>query len=222
MTTATAGGRLPGLDAPANICPAGVDPFSTCTWVRRDTWVKDFKTGQVIFEQKDVECPEHWSQEACNVLASKYFFGLPDTPQRETSVRDVLHRIARTITDWGTEGGHFDDAEGGLSAESFYNDLAYLMLHQYLAFNSPVWFNMGLHHVYGVAGGGGSKGYWYNPSTGMVETVDPMARPQASACFILKIEDSIKSIFDVAGESAATMGRPSTCAASASTKTRRA
>ena len=190
--------NLPGLDLPAGLC-SHQDPFASCEWVKRDTWVKNYKTGQYSFFQKDVECPEHWSQNACNIVASKYFFGRQNTPERETSIKQVLHRIARTITDWGSDEGHFVDGD----AEAYYRDLVYLMLHQYAAFNSPVWFNVGVHHVYGVTSSGGSVGYWYNLKTGVLSEVDPMVYSQASACFILGLEDSIDSIWGTAHRSAA-------------------
>jgi ribonucleoside-diphosphate reductase alpha chain len=150
----------------------------------------------VIFEQKGVECPSTWSEHAVTVAASKYFFGLQGTPQRETSVRQLIHRVARPIADWAAADGYVD------AAEPFYRDLVYLLLHQYAAFNSPVWFNLGLHHVYGETGGGGSVGYKYDPAAGVVREVDPMVHPQVSACFILGLGDSIDSVFDVAKDAA--------------------
>lgn len=201
MTTAIAREQdLAGLAGPAFICPADViDPFSTVKWVKRDTWVKDFKTGKYIFDQKDVECPETWSQEACNIAASKYFFGLMGTSQRETSVRQLIHRVTRTIADWGFEGGYFDTEE---EREQFYKDLTYTCLHQFAAFNSPVWFNVGLHHIYGIVSGGGSKAFWYDPELSKAVEIDPMVVPQASACFILKTEDDLDKIWDLNKDSA--------------------
>lgn len=200
MTTAVLAPAQAGPAGPVALCPAdAADPFDTAEWVRRDTWVKDFKTGKVTFEQRDVECPAHWSQEACNIAASKYFYGRLGTPQRETSVRQLIHRVARTIADWGLEGGYFADAA---EAERHYRDLAWICLHQYAAFNSPVWFNLGLYHVYRVVSGGGSKGYRYNTATGVVDEVDPMVHPQVPACFILPSRDDIDEIWDMAKDSA--------------------
>lgn len=178
--TATACAAPKGASAQARrapICPPGfADPFDTVEWTTRDVAVKDYTTGAVIFEQKAVECPVGWSENAVTVAASKYFFGLQGTPQRETSVRRLIHRVARPIADWAAEDGYADDAE------QLYFDLVYLLLHQYAAFNSPVWFNLGLHHVYGETSGGGSAGYKYDPAAGVVREVDPMVNPQVSAC----------------------------------------
>jgi ribonucleoside-diphosphate reductase alpha chain len=197
--TATLEPKAASLAGFAGICPADVaDPFDTVEWELRDTWVKDYKSGTALFEQKDVECPKHWSQEACNVAASKYFFGRLGKSERETSVRQLVHRVARTIADWGRDNNYFDKDE----AEAFYRDLAYVLVHQYAAFNSPVWFNIGLYHIYKIVSGGGSKAYRYDPKTCMSVAVDPMMVPQGSACFILKMHDDIDEIWNRAGDSA--------------------
>lgn len=90
---------------------------------------------------------------ATNVVVSKYFYGEAGTEEREHSVRQVIHRVARTIADWGTEDGYFATAADG---ENFYRELAWLCLHQHGSFNSPVWFNVGLFHQYEVGGGRGN------------------------------------------------------------------
>ncbi len=197
MATAT---LTTGLAEPVRFCPVDVvDPFDTVTWIKRNAFVKDSKTGRNLFEQNDVECPSTWSEDAVNMVASKYFYGLQGTPARETSIRQVIHRIARTIADWGREAGHFDTAA---DTEEYYRELVYLCLHQFAAFNSPVWFNLGLHHIYGVESGGGSTGYIYDPLLGRSVEVDPMKHPQCSACFILGLKDSVDSIWDASKDAA--------------------
>ena len=130
-------------------CPEGVqDPFETVTWDLRTAAIKDDK-GNALFEQSNCEVPSTWSQLATNVVISKYFYGENDTEERETSVRQLIHRVTRTITDWGLEDGYFASKEDG---ERFYRDLTWLCLHQHGAFNSPVWFNVGLHQQYGITG----------------------------------------------------------------------
>ncbi len=195
--SATAGGSdLAGSD---RICPSHyASPFDSVTWTTRDVKITD-RDGRITFQQNSVECPERWSEDAVTIAASKYFFGLQGTPERETSVRQLIERVAFTIAEWGRQAGHFVDTA---SRDLYYRDLAYALLHQYAAFNSPVWFNVGLHQEYGVKSGGGSVGYKYNPRTRQVDEVDPMVHPQASACFILKLRDSIDSVWDVAKSSA--------------------
>ena len=129
-------------------CPVGVDPFDTVDWVPRTAQIKD-ENGGVLFEQTDCMVPSSWSALATNVVVSKYFFGEPDTPERETSVKQVIYRVARTIADWGIQDGYFASHEDG---ENFYRELAWLCTHQHGSFNSPVWFNVGLFHQYGVKG----------------------------------------------------------------------
>src|SRR5690606_19083243 len=99
-------------------------------------------SGKVIFRQDNVEVPKSWSQLATKVVCSKYFYGDPAKSERETSVCQLIHRVTRTIADWGIRDGYFS-AEGG---EVFYDELTWLCLNQYGAFNSPVWFNVGLYH----------------------------------------------------------------------------
>ncbi|MCG8583939.1 MAG: vitamin B12-dependent ribonucleotide reductase, partial [Pirellulales bacterium] len=130
-------------------CPTDVaDPFDTVEWDRRTAAIKG-ENGEVLFEQTDAEIPADWSQLATNVVVSKYFYGEVDTPERETSVRQLINRVTRTIADWGIRDGYFATAEDG---ERFYRDLTWLCLHQHGAFNSPVWFNVGLFAQYGVVG----------------------------------------------------------------------
>jgi ribonucleoside-diphosphate reductase alpha chain len=143
-------GDRPGLHYATAFCPEEVDsPFDTTEWELRSASIKD-ESGKALFEQTECEVPAKWSQLATNVVVSKYFYGDPrKSEERERSVRQLVHRVTRTIADWGLEDGYFDSAEDG---ERFYRDLTWLCLHQHGAFNSPVWFNVGLHHQYGVRG----------------------------------------------------------------------
>ncbi|MBC8115128.1 MAG: vitamin B12-dependent ribonucleotide reductase, partial [Candidatus Saccharimonas sp.] len=107
-------------------CPADTDPFTTVDWDYRTAAIKD-ENGKVLFEQTNCEIPSSWSPLATNVVVSKYFYGEPNTPERETSVKQVIHRVARTIADWGIADGYFASREDG---ENFYRDLAWMCLHQ--------------------------------------------------------------------------------------------
>src|ERR1022692_2521557 len=111
-------------------------PFDQVEWERRLAEITD-DAGKVVFKQDDVEVPKGWSQLATKVVVSKYFYGEQGTLERETSVRQLIHRICRTIADWGIKDGYFTKAGG----EVFYDELTWLCLNQYGAFNSPVWFN---------------------------------------------------------------------------------
>ncbi len=175
-------------------CPTDVaDPFETITWDLRTAVIKD-ESGGVLFEQRDCEVPENWSQLATNVVVSKYFYGENGTPERERSVRQLIHRVSRTIADWGIKDGYFATPEDG---ERFYRDLTWLCVHQHGAFNSPVWFNVGLFHQYGVKG---TKCNWFfNPETNQVEQPEnPYAYPQGSACFIQSVQDNMEDIMELA------------------------
>jgi ribonucleotide reductase alpha subunit len=118
----------------------GQDVFDTTEWELRTAAISD-ERGAVVFEQKDCEIPKGWSMLATNVVVSKYFRGKVGTPQRETSVRQIVSRVADTIAKWGKQGGYFASDK---DATAFHDELKYLLLHQYMAFNSPVWFNLGV------------------------------------------------------------------------------
>jgi ribonucleoside-diphosphate reductase alpha chain len=174
-------------------CPPDVDPFDTVEWDKRTAHIKD-ESGGVLFEQTECEVPKTWSALATNVVVSKYFYGEPGTPERESSVRQVIFRVARTIADWGISDGYFETREDG---ENFYRDLAWMCLHQYGSFNSPVWFNVGLYHQYGVKGSRGN--YHWDPKTGSIHRPEtPYEYPQASACFIQSVEDNMEDIMRLA------------------------
>src|SRR3989441_10564633 len=143
----------------------GVDVFDTCEWELR-TAVITSERGEVVFEQKDVEMPKFWSQMATNVVVSKYFRGHIGTADRESSVRQLIGRVVRTMTQWGREGGYFATPEDG---DAFRDELTHILLYQIAAFNSPVWFNVGIE-----------------------------ARPQCSACFINSVSDTMDSILTLA------------------------
>jgi ribonucleoside-diphosphate reductase alpha chain len=157
--------RSAGLHFERYFSDARVSPFDAVKWQPRTAQIGNEK-GQVIFRQENVEVPESWSQTATNIVASKYFHGKLDTPERETSVRQLIGRVVDTITAWGERGGYFDSLD---SRDAFRDDLAHLLVEQKMAFNSPVWFNVG---------------------------VQP--KPQCSACFINSVQDTMSSIMDLA------------------------
>ncbi len=128
-----------GLTFSRRFSTAGVSPYDEVQWERRTASITDNK-GNSIFEQKEVEVPLDWSMTATNIVASKYLHGQMDTPERETGVLQLVARVAETIRDWGMAGGYFATPEDG---EIFYDELASMLLTQRVAFNSPVWFNVG-------------------------------------------------------------------------------
>jgi ribonucleoside-diphosphate reductase alpha chain len=123
---------------------AEVHPYDELTWELRDARITNFRDGSVAFEQRDVEVPASWSLNATNILAQKYFRGTPGTPERERSLRQVVDRVVNTITEWGEKDGYFED-DG--EAETFRAELTHLVVNQKAAFNSPVWFNIGVAGV---------------------------------------------------------------------------
>jgi ribonucleoside-diphosphate reductase alpha chain len=155
-----------GLSVRRVFTTAGQHPYDGVAWERRDARIGH--GGKVSFEQTDVEFPTTWSQNATNIVAQKYFRGQLGSPARESSVKTMITRVAGTIAGWGRERGYFATAQ---DAEIFEAELTYILLHQMAAFNSPVWFNVGWHPV-----------------------GDP--KMQASACFILSVDDSMESILD--------------------------
>ena len=183
----------------------GEHPFDGVVWATRDAVIKNH-TGEAIFEQLGVEFPEAFSPLAVNVVASKYFYGdlargngSPAEGQREWSLKQLVHRVTRTVADWGRDQHYFAmEAD----AERFYDELTWLCLNQYGAFNSPVWFNVGLGAQYGVRDSGGKTISGWDAARGAVVDVDPYERPQASACFIISVDDSVDDIWKLMGESA--------------------
>ena len=184
----------PGVQLERRWTRPGVHPFEEIEWEQRRAVIAD-ESGQIIFEYEDAEVPKEWSQLATDIVVSKYFrkAGVPDTGH-ETSVRQVIHRLAHTIRRAGEElGGYFATPE---DAEAFEAELAYLLVSQKGAFNSPVWFNCGLWHEYGITGSGGNW-YWDPERDEIVETKDAYSHPQCSACFIQSVQDDLMSIFDL-------------------------
>ncbi|HVG57053.1 MAG TPA: vitamin B12-dependent ribonucleotide reductase [Hyalangium sp.] len=158
-------GSATGLTVKRFFTTPGVDPADELAWEYRSAGISG-EDGRVVFEQKQIEVPKAWSMLATNVVASKYFRGTPGTPERESSVRKLVARVVDTLTGWGVEGGYFASET---DRDSFHAELTHLLLRQKAAFNSPVWFNVGVE-----------------------------AHPQCSACFINSVEDSMESILTLA------------------------
>ena len=158
-------GTHTGIDFQRNFTKAGVSPYDSVQWERRTAEIVNEKR-ETIFKQKDVEIPKDWSQTATNIVASKYFHGKQGTPERETSVRQLIGRVADNIAQWGADSEFFASDE---DREVFRDELTFMLLHQMVAFNSPVWFNVGT-----------------------------MRKPQCSACFIQSLNDDMVSIMDLA------------------------
>ncbi|MCY4223796.1 MAG: intein-containing adenosylcobalamin-dependent ribonucleoside-diphosphate reductase, partial [Bacteroidetes bacterium] len=180
-------------------------PLDSVTWEHRDAVIKN-PQGEAIFEQKDVEFPECWSTLASNVVTSKYFYGDlanghldPDEGGREHSLRQLIHRVTHTISEWGYSQDYFASRE---DADRFYQELTWLCVNQYGAFNSPVWFNVGLNGRYGITDSGDRKIWGWDAEQQDVVDVDPYEYPQGSACFIISVEDSIDDIWNLMSESA--------------------
>ncbi|MHC4704612.1 MAG: vitamin B12-dependent ribonucleotide reductase, partial [Planctomycetota bacterium] len=171
----------------------GVHPFKQLEWEMRSAKIAG-DDGQVIFEQDDIEVPTSWSQLATKVVSSKYFYGDNESGRRENSVKQLVHRVCKAIAQRGAKDGYFASAE---DAETYYNELTWLCVNQYGAFNSPVWFNVGLLDVYGVAGG--KHNHYWDPEAGKaVACENSYEYPQASACFIQSVQDSMQDIMRLA------------------------
>jgi ribonucleoside-diphosphate reductase alpha chain len=167
---------------------AGKTPYDETRWELRTASIGNDK-GAVIFEQRDVEVPEDWSQTATNIVVSKYFYGKVGSPGRETSVRQLVGRVVDTIADWGRDQHYFKTPE---DAENFRHELAHLMLTQKASFNSPVWFNVGVKEPRGY-------GWYYDEASDGIKKLETgETRPQCSACFINSVGDTLESILDLA------------------------
>ena len=182
-----------GMVVPRVFSTEGISPFDQVEWDLRTAEIKD-ERGRVIFQQTDCEIPRSWTQLATNVVASKYFYGEINTPERETSVRQLVHRVTRTIADWGRDDGYFATAA---DADRFYSELTALCVNQYGSFNSPVWFNVGLYHEYGIAGAA-NNWRWDEETRSIVKAESAYQYPQASACFIQSVADDMQDIMRLA------------------------
>ena len=166
----------------------GITPYDQVKWELRTATIGNDK-GSVIFEQRDIEVPADWSQTATNIVASKYFHGRMGSPERETSVAQLVHRVVDTIADWGLSGRYFKTKEDG---ENFRLELAHLMLTQKACFNSPVWFNVGVRESRGY-------GFYFDEAAQATKKLLPGENhPQCSACFINSVGDTLESILDLA------------------------
>src|ERR1700678_1598301 len=184
--------KAPGLTFRRFFTKPGVSPYDEIEWERRTAQITDAQ-GNTIFEQKDVEVPKDWSMTATNIVASKYLHGTIGTPERESGVRALVTRVAETIRDWGLAQGYFKTPEDGAT---FHDELAHILLRQYAAFNSPVWFNVGCDRI---EPNSDARNWHWNPVAGRVEFgVTGYSTPQCSACFINSVQDSLDSILTLA------------------------
>ena len=184
--------KAPGLQFRRLFTKPGVSPYEEIEWELRLAQITDTQ-GNVIFEQKDVEVPKDWSMTATNIVASKYLHGTIGTPERETGVRQLVRRVAETIRDWGKSDGYFLSDE---DAAIFNDELAHILLRQYAAFNSPVWFNVGCDRI---EPNSDAQNWHWNHELGRVEFgVTGYRTPQCSACFINSVKDSLDSILTLA------------------------
>lgn len=186
-----------GVSVSRHFTQAGHDVFSDVVWERRQSVINN-PDGSVVFKMQGAEIPAGWSQLATDIVVSKYFrkAGLPsgDKAQGETSVRQVVYRIAHSIRGAGEAMGNYFATKK--DADAFEAELTWLLVNQYGAFNSPVWFNCGLFHEYGIEGSGGNWA-WSEATQQIEETKNAYERPQCSACFIQAVPDDLMGIYEL-------------------------
>ncbi len=182
-----------GLAVNRHFTKKDVDPLETVEYERRGSRITE-PTGEVVFELNNLDIPKSWSQLATDILASKYIrrAGVPETGY-ETSTKQVVHRVANTIRWFGEQQNYFASKE---DADIFESELSYILVNQHGAFNSPVWFNVGLYHQYGIEGNGGNC-FWDPDTNTIKEASDSFSHPQGSACFINAVNDDLMSIFEL-------------------------
>src|SRR5207302_3273098 len=184
--------KAPGLSFRRLFTTPAISPYDEVEWELRTALITDAQ-GNVIFEQKNVEVPKDWSMTAANIVASKYLHGTIGTRERETGVRQLVGRVAETIRDWGQAQGYFRTPE---DAVTFHDELAHILIRQYVAFNSPVWFNVVCDRI---EPNSDAQNWHWNPQLGRVEfSVTGYSKPQCSACFINSVKDSLDSILTLA------------------------
>ena len=185
-----------GVPFPRRFTHVGTDPLNELTYELRDSVITN-PDGSIVFEMRGAEIPTDWSQLATDIVVSKYFrkAGINGDPKRgERSVKELVTRVARTIREAGEKlGGYFATRE---DADTFEAELTHILVTQKGAFNSPVWFNCGLFHRYGIAGQGGN--YYWDPQTSRIEeTTNAYEHPQCSACFIQAVDDDLMAIYEL-------------------------
>jgi ribonucleoside-diphosphate reductase alpha chain len=181
-----------GLSFARHFTTPGVSPYDQVAWELRDAVIQDWK-GKIIFEQKNVESPVDWSMTATNIVASKYLHGLVGTSERESGVRALITRVAESMRDWGIAAGYFATPA---DAETFYAELVHLLLNQKVAFNSPVWFNVGCDRL--EPNSDAQNWHWDADKRQVVFSTTGYTKPQCSACFINSVQDSLDSILTLA------------------------
>jgi ribonucleoside-diphosphate reductase alpha chain len=197
------GSKAPGLKVTRRFTRPGVSPYNEVQWERRTAAITDSK-GKVIFEQKEVEVPVDWSMTATNIVASKYLHGPMDAApggaaehtsayKRETGVRELIARVSESIRDWGMKAGYFATQE---DANIFHDDLVHLLVHQKVAFNSPVWFNVGCDRL--EPDSDARNWFWDSKKREVRYDTTGYRNPQCSACFINSVDDSLDAILTLA------------------------